>query len=258
MFVKGILLFLFLSFVARPAAVFLGTLGMKIPFKNKVFISWAGLRGAVPIVLATYPVAYNLNSGMEIFNLVFFAVLLSLIVQGSSLGKVAKLLKLSTPSRPEPPYSLEFFTKNDMEAGQKIPVSTVDLPDPEGGKGPAIRDLRLPENALMLMIARRQKVPILFRATQKIMSILDERSNAQGEEAKYLVSQAQELMSKIHEKKIFHKENEDFQDVWQVLPPRGDTILRGWDQITILSKVEDEEKITEMLLNLFNETPHGG
>ncbi len=200
LFLKGILLFVFLSFVARPAAVFLGTIGMRIPFREKFFIAWSGLRGAVPIVLATYPIAHGIENGMEIFNLVFFAVLLSLMVQGSSLGKIAKLLKLSTPSSPEPPYSLEFFTKNNMEAGQRITVFTVDLPDPEGCEGPVIKDLDLPANTLLLMIARRQKRPT---------------------------------------------------EIWQVLPPRGDTVLRGWDQVTILSKVEDEEKVRDVLLEAF-------
>jgi len=249
---KGILLFIFLSFVARPAAVFLGTIGMRLQFKDKFFIAWSGLRGAVPIVLATYPIAYNLDNGMEIFNLVFFAVLLSLIVQGSFLGKIATLLKLSSPSRPEPPYSLEFFTKNDMEMGQKITVFTVDLPDPEGCKGPLIRELKLPENTLLLMITRRKKVPILFRRTQKILSLLNKNTVKHGEEAKMLVNKAEEIIMEINEKKYFHSdENEEEYDVWQVLPPRGDTVLRGWDQITVLSKVEDEEKVRSTLLKAF-------
>jgi len=244
---KGVLLFVFLSFVARPAAVFLGTIAMGIPFKDRLFVAWAGLRGAVPIVLATYPTAHSMENGMEIFNLVFFAVLLSLMIQGSSLGKVAKLLKLSTESRPEPPYSLEFFTKNDMEAGQKITVFTIDLPDPEGAKGPLIRDLRLPENTLLLMIARRQRVSSLFRKTQKIISLIREKH---GEEVKELEDKTWAIFNKINEKKSLNKDEEE--DVWQVLPPRGDTALCGWDQITVLSKVEDEEKIREVLLDSFN------
>ena len=249
---KGILLFVFLSFVSRPAAVFLGTIGMRLQFKDRFFIAWSGLRGAVPIVLATYPVANNLPHGMEIFNLVFFAVLLSLIVQGSSLGKIATLLKLSSPSRPEPPYSLEFFTKNDMEIGQKITVFTVDLPAPEGCKGPLIRELKLPENTLLLMITRRKRVPILFRRTQKILSLLNKNTIKHGEEAKMLVDKAAEIIMEINEKKYFHSdENEEEYDVWQVLPPRGDTVLYGWDQITVLAKVEDEKKVREALLNAF-------
>jgi cell volume regulation protein A len=252
LFLKGILLFAFLSFVARPAAVFLGTVGMGILFKDRLFIAWAGLRGAVPIVLATYPAANGIENGTEIFNLVFFAVLLSLMFQGSSLGKMAKFLKLSVQSRPEPPYSLEFFTKNDMEAGQRITVFTIELPDPEGCKGPAVKDLRLPDSALLLMIARRQKVPVLLRKTQKIMSILSEQSTKYGEEAKTLVEKAQEIILKVNEKKHFlGNQDEEEIDVWQVLPPRGDTVLQGWDQITVLSKVEDEEAVRKALRHAF-------
>lgn len=252
LYLNGILLFIFLSFVARPAAVFLGTIGMGISLKNKLFISWAGLRGAVPISLAIYPVVAGMDSGMEIFNLIFFAVLLSIAIQGSLLGKVAKWLKLSTLSRPEPPYSLEFFTKNDMEVGQKITIFTVDLPGPEGAMGPFIRDLKLPENTLLLMITRRKKVPILFRRTQKILSLLNERGTKHGAEAQELISKAEEILSTINEKKFFRKdENEEESDVWQVQPPRGDTILRGWDQITVLSKIEDEDNVKETLLKAF-------
>jgi len=243
---KGVLLFIFLSFVSRPAAVFIGTIGMRIQFKDRFFIAWSGLRGAVPIVLATYPIANNLDNGMEIFNLVFFVVLLSLIVQGSSLGKIATLLKLSTPSRPEPPYSLEFFTKNDMEIGQKITVFTVDLPAPEGCKGPLIKDLKLPENVVLLMITRRQRVSSLFRKTQKMISLIRERH---GEEVKELEDKTWAVFNKINAKASFHKDEEE--DVWRVLPPRGDTALCGWDQVTVLSKVEDEEKVREALLKAF-------
>jgi cell volume regulation protein A len=256
LFLKGVLLFIFLSFAARPAAVFLGTIGMRLPVKEKLFMSWAGLRGAVPIVLATYPTAYGMENGMEIFNMVFFVVLLSLMFQGSSLGKIAKLLKLSTVSRPEPPYSLEFFTKNNMEAAQKLTVFTIGMPDPEGCEGPAIKTLKLPESTLLLMIARRQKVPKLFKETQKIINILNERTIKYGEEAKELVEKAQEIILQINEKRYFHKdENEEESDIWHVLPPKGDTILRGWDQVTILAKVGDQDKVIEEIKEHFGKPP---
>ena len=256
LFLKGVLLFIFLSFAARPAAVFLGTIGMRLPLKEKLFMSWAGLRGAVPIVLATYPTAYGMENGMEIFNMVFFVVLLSLMFQGSSLGKIAKLLKLSTVSRPEPPYSLEFFTKNNMEAAQKLTVFTIGMPDPEGCEGPAIKTLKLPESTLLLMIARRQKVPKLFKETQKIINILNERTIKYGEEAKELVEKAQDIILQINEKRYFHKdENEEESDIWHVLPPKGDTILRGWDQVTILAKVGDQDKVIEEIKEHFGKPP---
>ena len=250
---RGVLFFVFLSFVARPAAVFLGTIGMRIPFKEKLFISWAGLRGAVPIVLATYPAAYGIEHGNEIFDMVFFVVLLSLVIQGSSLGKVAKFLKLTTVSRPESPYSLEFYSKNEIEAGQGLTVFTVGMPDPEGCEGPAIKDLNLPESAVLLMIARRQKVPMLFKQTRKIIKLLnEEHSEKYGEEAKELVEKAREIILRINEKRSFNKEgNEEEGDLWRIHPPKGDTVLRGWDQVTVLSKVEDQEKVTEELEGAF-------
>ncbi len=82
---KGVVLFLVLTLFARPVAVWLGTVGMKIGMKNRVFISWAGLRGAVPIILATYPLAAGLEVGRDVFNLVFFAVLMLMLASRSSL-----------------------------------------------------------------------------------------------------------------------------------------------------------------------------
>jgi hypothetical protein len=73
----GLVLFLVLTFVSRPLAVFLGTAGMGLDAKHKLFMTWAGLRGAVPIVLATYPAAAGLPGSQDVFNLVFFAVVLS-------------------------------------------------------------------------------------------------------------------------------------------------------------------------------------
>lgn len=151
---QGITLFLVLTFVARPVAVFLGTMGMGFGFKNRLFTSWAGLRGAVPIVLATYPAAAGMAIGRDVFNLVFFAVLLSILIQGSTLGHVAKWLKLSEPSRPKPLFSLEMQTmaQSDYE------LLVVDLPGPKDSLGPLIRDLVLPEGAVITLITRGDAV----------------------------------------------------------------------------------------------------
>lgn len=186
---KGVILFLVLTFVSRPLAVFLGTLGMRLPWRDKVFIAWAGLRGAVPIVLATYPAAAGLADGQEVFNLVFFAVLLSVAVQGSSLGWVAKRLGLSTPSRPSPAHSLELITMAESD----LDLFVVDLPDPQGAKGPLIRDLDLPAGAVITLISRGR----------------------------------------------------------QVLSPKGNTALEGWDQITVLAHAQDEDAVERALLEPF-------
>lgn len=154
LWLDGILLFVALTFVARPAAVWLGTLGMHIGGRERLFMSWAGLRGAVPVVLATYPMAAGLEIGQEIFNLVFFAVLLSVSFQGSTLGALAARLGLSEPKRPQPRYGLELATM----AHSELDLMVVDLPGPPGRPGPRIHDLDIPHSALITMIARGNAV----------------------------------------------------------------------------------------------------
>ncbi|MEZ0470731.1 potassium/proton antiporter [Luteimonas salinilitoris] len=92
-----------LMFVARPLSVFL----CLAPFRSygwraKLFVSWAGLRGAVPIVLATFPVVAGVAGAQDIFNIVFFVVLLSSVIQGPTLGWLARRLELDTPRHKAP------------------------------------------------------------------------------------------------------------------------------------------------------------
>lgn len=81
-----------LMFVARPLGVFISLVNTQYSKNEKVFISWVGLRGAVPIILATYPFIYGLEQAQFIFNIVFFMVLVSVLLQGTTLGVSAKLL----------------------------------------------------------------------------------------------------------------------------------------------------------------------
>ncbi|MBL9079332.1 MAG: potassium/proton antiporter [Planctomycetes bacterium] len=152
--VDGLVLFTVLTFVARPAAVWLGTIGMRMGFRERHFACWAGLRGAVPIVLATYPIAAGMPVGQQVFNLVFFAVLLSVAIQGSTLGAFARWLRLSVPARPTPRYGLELVTL----AHSELDLVVVDLPGPAGRPGPRIRDLVLPSRAVITLIARGNEV----------------------------------------------------------------------------------------------------
>ena len=154
LWLDGVLLFVALTLVARPAAVWLGTLGMGFEAKERLFMSWAGLRGAVPIVLATYPMAAGIPTGQDVFNLVFFAVVLSVGIQGSTLGVLARRFGLSTPSRPQPRYGLELVTM----AHSDLELVVVDLPDPKGRPGPRIRDLTLPPGAMLTLVTRGDEV----------------------------------------------------------------------------------------------------
>lgn len=154
LWLEGIVLFLALTLVARPAAVWLGTLAMGFEAKERLFMSWAGLRGAVPIVLATYPMAAGIPAGQDVFNLVFFAVILSVGIQGSTLGLLARRFGLSTPSRPQPRYGLELVTM----AHSDLDLIVVDLPGPKGRPGPRIRDLALPPGAILTLVTRGDEV----------------------------------------------------------------------------------------------------
>jgi len=147
---EGIIVFAVLTFISRPLAVLLGTIGMRLGWKDKVFIAWAGLRGSVPIVLATYPAAAGLAVGQDVFNMVFFAVLLSIAVQGSTLGALARWLKLTYPMRPKPLFNLELVTMSESD----FDLIVVDLPDPQGSIGQSIADLRLPDGAVITLITR--------------------------------------------------------------------------------------------------------
>jgi cell volume regulation protein A len=129
---------------------------MGLNAKTRLFISWAGLRGAVPIILATYPLAAGMPIGQDVFNMVFFVVILSVAIQGSTLGFVADRLGLSTPSRPRPLYNLELVTmaKSDMD------LIVVDVPGSEGLPGPLISDLALPPGSVITLITRGEDVVI--------------------------------------------------------------------------------------------------
>ena len=85
---------LFLIFIARPLGVFISLAPFNFPFKEKLFISWVGLRGAVPIILATFPMIERIPEAQWIFNVVFFIVITSALLQGSSIPFVARILKL--------------------------------------------------------------------------------------------------------------------------------------------------------------------
>ncbi|MCI5779704.1 MAG: potassium/proton antiporter [Lentisphaeria bacterium] len=108
--VPGVVLGLFLIFVARPLAVFLCLLGSEYSMRERLMISWVGIRGAAPIVLATFPLAAGVQDAELMFRLIFFMVLVSITFQGWLLMPAARLLKLAkndSPTADPPPLELE-------------------------------------------------------------------------------------------------------------------------------------------------------
>jgi cell volume regulation protein A len=142
----------FLLFVARPASVFLTLAPFKgVKFKEKLFVSWVGLKGAGPILFALYPVVHEVQGAGDIFNVVFIVSLMSLILQGMSLTPVAKWLNLSYPEDPE----VESF---GMELPEEMGMLSDHIVTPDDlSAGKTLRELHLPHGIRVMMVKREGK-----------------------------------------------------------------------------------------------------
>lgn len=146
----ALLIGLFMMLVARPISVFACLLPFKgLSNKSRIFTSWVGLRGAVPIIFATYPVVAGIDGSDQIFNIVFFITLVSLIFQGSTISWFAKRLKLDLPMGKE---------GNDfgVELPDEIDTSLTDLTVTDGmlANGAKLADMKLPKGTLVMIIKR--------------------------------------------------------------------------------------------------------
>jgi potassium/hydrogen antiporter len=151
---EGLLISILMIFAVRPVAVLACTLPFRYTMRERLFIMWGGIKGAVPIVLASYPAVYGLDPSGSIFNIIFFAVLLSCLVQGSTMGPLARLLKLTVPAKPHSPYSVELHSlrKSDTDMFEiRIDPGSV-------AEGRCIRDLGLPADVLISSIVRRERI----------------------------------------------------------------------------------------------------
>ncbi|MFG6150344.1 potassium/proton antiporter [Halobacillus sp. B23F22_1] len=151
---KGILISLILMFIARPIGVFVSTLGMKYNLKQMLFISWAGLKGAVPIVLATYPLIEGVENSALIFNVVFFVVLLSALVQGSSLSWLAARFNLADDIKSRSIGDIELINlgKTDSE------IIEVKIGEDSPITGKELSEISFPKDTLIVTIARGEEV----------------------------------------------------------------------------------------------------
>lgn len=147
---SGLLLSLMLIFVARPVSVFISLIPYKYTIKEKILVSWVGLRGAVPIVLATFPLLYGVEKSYLIFNVVFFVVITSSLLQGWSLNVVAKWLGLSLPYVGKKKMQLEF--SNEMQGDTDI-VEII-VPENSDMSGKQIVDLNFPDDTRIILIVR--------------------------------------------------------------------------------------------------------
>jgi cell volume regulation protein A len=146
----GLLVSGFLMFVARPLGVLVSLVVSDFSFREKLFISWVGLRGAVPIILATFPLIAGIPDAEFIFNVVFFVVITSTLFQGWSIPLVARMFGLDVPLGRKKKYPIEFSPVEGVD------TELVDLmvPVQSAASGKSIIELGLPEDSLVVLIGR--------------------------------------------------------------------------------------------------------
>ncbi len=158
----GILISLFLMLVARPIGVLIALVFFRIHIRKRLYIAWVGLRGAVPIVFATYPMLAGIEKSHMIFNIVFFITLTSVLIQGSSISLVAHWLRVALPSKVKPRSPLNLF----LSETAKTIIDEIVLSPNCYAVGKKIVDLKFPHAAIIAMIKREGKFIIPNGSTQ--------------------------------------------------------------------------------------------
>ena len=150
--VVALLIGVFMIVIGRPLSIFLCLLpfGKRINMKSKMFVSWVGLRGAVPIIFATYPVVAGVPGADVIFNIVFFITILSLVIQGTTVSKVARIMGLSTPmEKTGNDFGVEL--PEDIDSDLCDVTVTREMLD---AKGDTLKDMNLPQGTLVMIVKR--------------------------------------------------------------------------------------------------------
>ncbi len=145
----GLLISLFLILVARPVSVFLSLIFFNMKLRRRSYISWVGLRGAVPIVFATYPLLAGIDKADMIFNIVFFISVTSVLIQGTTLSIVAKWLNVALPEQSKPLSEVEQFISDIPKSSMKEFEILTDY-----AVNKRIVDLQFPSSAFIVMIKR--------------------------------------------------------------------------------------------------------
>ena len=149
--------------VARPAAVAAATLPLRVPWRQQAFMSWAGLRGAVPIVLATIPINARVPGATRLFDIVFIIVVINTLAQGPTLPWAARRLKVAAPAEP-------LDVDVDVAPLEALHADLLQAQIPPGSRmhGVEIFELRLPAQASIALIVRGEKgfVPTLTTTLQ--------------------------------------------------------------------------------------------
>lgn len=141
---------LFLIILARPIGVFISLIPFKFSFKEKIFISWVGLRGAVPIILATFPLLAGVAEAQWIFNVVFFIVITSALLQGWTIPFVLDLLKLKDTHKPFITSPTEF---NHLDEVDRVRINMI-VPDNATFDNQSIVSIKALQGCLIITVKR--------------------------------------------------------------------------------------------------------
>ena len=170
----GILISLFLMLIARPLSVFLTLAFTRMSLKKKTFISWVGLRGAVPIILGTFPMLAGVPQAEMIFHVVFFVVVTSVLLQGTSLPLVARWLGLESPLPSTQEYMLRLESPDIIRTG----LTEITISSTSTAAGKQIVELGLPEQVVVMMVGRNEHAFIptgrsVLQARDKLLVFAD-------------------------------------------------------------------------------------
>lgn len=149
----GFVIALFLMFVARPLGVWASLSFFDFKNREKLFVSWVGLRGAVPIVFATFPLIAGVEKSNLIFNIVFFIVIASVALQATTLAKVAKWLNLAVPEGLKKKSLLDLELSDDFRNA----LVEVVLPQDSLVDGKKLLELDFPQTSLIVLVNRNNK-----------------------------------------------------------------------------------------------------
>jgi cell volume regulation protein A len=188
----GLLISAFLIFVARPLSVFISLAFTKLSWREKSFVSWVGLRGAVPIILATFPLLARLPSAELFFNLVFFIVITSALLQGWSIPAVARLLNVDAPVKRKRNYPIEFAPAEGTDT--ELKELTIPLNATISGK--SIVEIGMPKDSLIILINRNEEFIVPSGGT-----VLQEGDQVSALVNKANLPQVSEIFSKVKESK---------------------------------------------------------
>jgi cell volume regulation protein A len=158
----GLVLTAVLTLVARPVATFLATRVGRYPLRESMLVSWAGLRGALPVVFATFPVIEGIPEAERFFNLVFFVVLISALLQGATFEPLARALKLTSS---EPALSRPLLEVGTI---QRLGAEVLEFPVGEDDAivGRVVNQLGLPRDALVNVLVRGEEALLPRGSTQ--------------------------------------------------------------------------------------------